>query len=139
MSGYAAAVKQAYTEAAVTTATPERLVVMLYEGALRFLARGSAAMRAGDVRAADKALRQATAIVDELNLSLDMSQGDIADRLRSIYLFCKRRLTDASIHGDAEAIEGVVRLLAELHEAWEHIADNPGSFTPASVPTLRTA
>ncbi len=131
MSAYAASAKQAYTEAAVRTASPERLVVMLYEGALRFLARGAAAMRAGDIGAAETAITRAAAIVDELNLSLDMSQGELADRLRSIYLFSKRRLVDARIHRDAEAVDGVARLLGELHEAWAHIADRPVALQSA--------
>lgn len=115
----------------MTTASPERLVVMLYEGALRFLARGAAAMRAGDTKAADTAINRATAIVDELNLSLDMSQGELPDRLRSIYLFSKRRLMDAKIHRDAEALDGVARLLGELHEAWAHIADRSSTLQEA--------
>jgi flagellar secretion chaperone FliS len=122
MSGYASA-KQAYTEAAVLTATPERLVVMLYEGAIGFLARGAVALRAGQPAAGMKNVQRALAIIDELNFSLDMSYGDVPEKLRSLYLFHKRRLVEACIAQDAEAIETVAELLRELGDAFAQIAD----------------
>lgn len=122
MNGYAAA-KTAYTASAVMTATPERLVVMLFEGALSFLARASAASRAGNAVRAGENVRRTVAIIDELNLTLDMSRGDIPERLRSIYLFCKRQLLEAASGNDAETMDTVSRLLAELHEAFAEIAD----------------
>lgn len=112
----------AYTESSVLTAPPERLVVMLYDGAIRFLNIGAAAMRSGDnVQSRDR-IRKAEAIIDQLNYSLDMSQGEIPARLRSIYLFCKRHLIQASIQKDPAAVDAVVLLLAELREAWDRIA-----------------
>ena len=122
MSGYASA-KQAYTEAAVLTAPPERLVVMLFDGALSFLARSAAAIRAGQAQAAMKNVQRAVAIIDELNFSLDMSYGEVPERLRAIYLFHKRHLVQACIAQDADAIDLVAGLLRELAEAFERIAD----------------
>lgn len=113
---------QAYTESSVLTAPPERLVVMLYDGAIRFLNIGAAAMRNGDQVQARDRIRRAEAIIDELNYSLDMTQGDIPQRLRSIYLFCKRHLIQASIQKDPSAIDTVIGLLGELREAWDRIA-----------------
>ena len=121
MNPYASA-HQAYTESSVLTAPPEKLVVMLYDGAIRFLNVGAAALRNGDhVQARDR-IRRAEAIIDELNNTLDMSLGEIATRLRSIYLFCKRHLIQASIQRDPAAVDTVIELLAELREAWERIA-----------------
>lgn len=121
---------QAYTEASVTTAPPARLVVMLYDGAVRFLLQAATSMRAGDVAHARERLRRAEAIIDELNLSLDMSQGEIATRLRSIYLFCKRHLIEAHLRGDVEAVEEVSRLLADLRESWVELAALVGDSDP---------
>jgi flagellar protein FliS len=122
MSAYTS-LNAAYTEASVLTAPPERLIVLLYDGALRFLRQASVAMRAGDaVRCRDR-LRRADAIITELNVSLDMSCGEIPVRLRSIYLFCRRCLTGASVARDADAIDRVAELLAELRESWQTIAD----------------
>ena len=122
MNGYAAA-KTAYTASAVMTASPERLVVMLFEGALSFLARGAAAARAGNTLKAGESIRRTVAILDELNLSLDMSHGEIPERLRSIYLFCKRQLLEAQAEGDAEKMDTVSKLLSELHDAFAQVAD----------------
>jgi flagellar secretion chaperone FliS len=126
MHPYATA-KQAYTESSVMTAPPERLVVMLYDGAIRFLSQASSAMRAGNVPTTAERLRRAEAIIDELNVTLDMDQGEVAGNLRSIYLFCKRHLATARVHRDADAVDAVGRLLGDLREAWAQIAAN----TPA--------
>src|SRR3954471_10462833 len=96
MNGYAR-VQNAYTEASVLTAPPERLVLMLYDGAIRFLRQGAAALRQGERTHARDRLRRADAILDELNITLDMKQGDISVRLRSIYLFCKKHLIQSLI------------------------------------------
>ena len=123
MNPYANA-HQAYTESSVLTAPPEKLVVMLYDGAIRFLNVAAAAMRNGDQVQARERIRKADAILDQLNFSLDMSHGELPARLRSIYLFCKRHLIQANIHKDPVAIETVVGLLAELREAWDKISRN---------------
>lgn len=121
MNPYASA-QQAYTESAVLTAPPEKLVVMLYDGAIRFLHVGAAAMRNGDhVHARDR-IRKAEAIIDQLNYSLDMSHGEIPQQLRSIYLFCKRHLVQGSIQRDPAAVDAVIGLLSELRDAWEQVA-----------------
>lgn len=125
MSGYATATR-AYTENSVLSAPPERLVVMLYDGAGRFLARAAAAARAGEAAAAGEALQRTHAILDELLTTLDLEAGEVAERLQSIYLFCKRTLLEAQLALDPEPIERVAALLAELRDAWAQIAANPG-------------
>jgi flagellar protein FliS len=112
----------AYTEASVLTAPPGRLIVMLYDGAIRFLAQAAAAMRAEERERMRDRLRRADAIIDELNVSLDMSYGEIPEQLRSIYLFCKRELREASLHFEPERVETVSQLLAQLRESWDQLA-----------------
>lgn len=132
MNGYAAA-KTAYTASAVMTASPERLVVMLFEGGLSFLARAAAAARAGQPIKSRENVRRTIAILDELNVSLDMSHGDIPERLRSIYLFCKRQLLEAAAANDADRMDTVSRLLGEIHEAFAEIADRTSAPTAAAA------
>jgi flagellar protein FliS len=122
MTGYASA-KQAYTEAAVLTAPPERLVVMLFEGAISFLTRAAASLRADEPIVAMKNLQRAIAIIDELNVSLDMSHGQVPEKLRAIYIFHKHHLLQASVSRDAEAVDTVIELLRELGDAFAQIAD----------------
>jgi flagellar secretion chaperone FliS len=121
MTPYATA-QQAYRDSAILTATPERLVVMLYDGANRFLIQGAAAMRAGDLTVTNDRLRRAEAIVNELRSTLDMSAGQVATNLESIYAFCQRLLLEARLKQDADKIDHVARLLRELRDAWDQAA-----------------
>lgn len=121
MDGYTSA-RKAYTESSILTAPPERLVVMLYDGAIRFLTQALHAQRAGNPARCREGLRRAEAIISELNHTLDMSQGEVAERLRAIYLFCKRHLMEAQLHSDPERIERVIALLSDLRASWEELA-----------------
>jgi flagellar protein FliS len=112
----------AYRQSAVLTASPEQLVVMLYDGARRFLGQATVAMRAGDVETSHVKLRRAEAIITHLLETLDLDQGEIAGRLGSIYLFCNRHLNEARLQRDPQKIEQVNSLLGELRAAWSTAA-----------------
>ena len=123
MPAYTANPSATYRQQSVLTATPGQLVVMLYDGALRFLLQASTALHGGDHRLCDAKLRRAEAIVEELHSSLDKDRGgEIASRLEGIYVFCKRHLIEARIERDPAMIEKVSELLSELREAWVEIA-----------------
>ena len=113
---------QAYRESSVLTATPEQLVVMLYDGAGRFLRQAEAALSEGAVEHAHDRLNRGEAIIDELLATLDMDQGKIAERLQAIYVYCKRCLMEARRERDAVKVRLVVRLMGELREAWAQVA-----------------
>ena len=113
---------QAYRETSVMTASPEQLVVMLYDGAGRFLRQAEGAMNGdGTWLQASQKLSRAEAIIDELLATLDMDAGEIAERLQAIYVFCKTRLIEARLERDPGRVDQVARLLAELREAWATI------------------
>jgi flagellar protein FliS len=112
---------QAYRETSVMTASPEQLVVMLYDGAGRFLTQAEGAMLEGTWLQASEKLSRAEAIIDELLATLDMEAGEIAERLQAIYVFCKTRLIEARLERDPGRVDQVARLLAELRDAWAHI------------------
>jgi flagellar secretion chaperone FliS len=113
---------QAYKESAVLTAPPERLVVMLYDGIRRFLFQAAVAMREGNAELTNNRLQRAEAIIDELNNTLDMSAGEVAERLRALYVFSKRHLLQARLKRSPEMIEEVSRLLDTVGDAWRQIA-----------------
>jgi flagellar protein FliS len=121
--------KRAYTESAVLTAPKERLVVMLYDGAIRFLNQAAVAMRAQNGRVFLDRVQRGEAIITELNLTLDMKQGEVAERLRAIYQFCNMHLAAATMERDPAKIDDVIRLLTELRDAWQQIAAAP----PAAI------
>ena len=126
-SGY-----QSYKQNTVLTASPEQLVVMLYDGALKFLARTALAMRGDQPSQAGMPMRRAQAIIDELLATLDMEAGEVAERLQSIYVFCTRLLTEAQLEKSPEKVEQVAKLLKELRDAWAQVSAN-GTPAPASA------
>lgn len=121
MAAYAAA-PQSYQENAVLTATPERLVVMLYDGAGRFLRQSAAAMRAGEIERSNRAMQRGEAIIDELLATLNMDAGELAESLRDLYLFCRRTLNEARVDRDADKIDAVSGLLIDLRSSWAQVA-----------------
>jgi flagellar protein FliS len=119
----ATAAHSAYRQQSVLTATPGQLVVMLYDGCLRFLHQAAHAMRAGELVQSRERLRRAQAIIAELQTTLDLEQGGVvASRLQGIYVFCQRHLLEGSSAEDPAMIDKVAELLGELREAWAEIA-----------------
>lgn len=113
---------RAYRESAVLSAQPEQLVVMLYDGARRFLHQAAIAMGDGQVELAHRKLRRAEDILLHLRDTLDMEQGgEIATRLQAIYLFCQSYLRQARLDRDPAKVDRVGALLGELRDAWASI------------------
>jgi flagellar protein FliS len=124
---------QAYRNSAVLTATPEQLVVMLYDGAVRFLRQAEVAMREGAWLHSFEKLGRGEDIIDELLATLNMDAGEISERLQAIYVFCKRTLIEARIQRASEKIGQVAALLASLREAWAKLAEQAAAQAPASA------
>jgi flagellar secretion chaperone FliS len=122
MNAYATSSHASYRESAILTAPPEQLVVMLYDGCHRFLLQATSAMRDGNVAEAGERLGRATAIIDELQCTLDLSAGEVAERLAGIYVFSRRHLAEGLCERDPEKLTQVDRLLRELREAWAQAA-----------------
>jgi flagellar protein FliS len=124
MSNYAAASRSAYQRASVLTATQGQLIVVLYDGAHRFLCQAAIAMRDGNIPVAHQKLRRAEMIINHLRNSLDFERGGtLSERLEAIYLFCSRYLNEARLERDPERVEKVDALLSTLREAWAQVAD----------------
>ncbi|HEX4115529.1 MAG TPA: flagellar export chaperone FliS [Solirubrobacteraceae bacterium] len=117
------ATPNAYRQGAVLAATPGELVVMLYDGARRFLRQANVAMREGQVERAHNTLRRAELIIAHLDGILDFEQGEVSNRLHAIYQFCLAYLNAARNHQDAGKLEEVSDLLGELREAWAQVAE----------------
>jgi flagellar secretion chaperone FliS len=138
----AAYARNQYEEVQVQT-TPGRLVVMLYDGALRFLHLGLDALRRADLEAQSLNLGKAESILCELIATLDMGAGDLSQGLLSIYTYCIERLLRANAEDRADYVEEVIRLLASLRDAWDHAersihAEAAGAFA-ALAPALAGA
>lgn len=109
-----------YRQTSIQTAPPEQLVVMLYDGAIRFLEQAKTAI--SEQRDPLPAIGRAQDIVVELLGSLDRSAGPVADNLMKLYEFWIQRLFQASIRKDAAMVEEVAAMIRDLREAWATIA-----------------
>jgi flagellar secretion chaperone FliS len=113
----------AYQQSSVLTAPPGQLVVMLYDGARRFLFQASSAMREGNGTVAHQRLRRAEDIITELLATLDHEQGgEIASRLAGLYTFFLAELSRARVEQDAGRVDFTHAQLGELREAWASVA-----------------
>jgi flagellar protein FliS len=117
---------QAYYQTQIQSRSPLELVVMLYDGAQRFLQQTVDAMQRGDLVAKRDSLSRAMAIVTELHGMLDLEQGgEVAASLDSLYTYMIERLTTANQQRDAAPVVEVMRLMSGLRDAWSQIAQAP--------------
>lgn len=111
----------------VETADPRQLIVMLYEGAIKFLDKALLAIE--DYKKYDEAnqnIIRAQDIITELMVSLDMDRGgEIANNLLSIYSYMKKELLEANVNKEKKGVEQVIKMLTELKEAWEQMESAP--------------
>jgi flagellar protein FliS len=125
-----------YTAHTAQTATPGQLVVMLYDGFLRFCAQGRAAFEAGDIGTSGSRLTRAQDIVTELRVTLDMTQGEIAINLASLYEYVGERLTAARLNKDMAEVGEAVRVMSDLRSAWAQIASQQRPATERRGPVV---
>lgn len=111
-----------YEKTQTHTADAGELVVMLYQGAIRFLSGASMALEAGNLQESHDNLIRGQEIIAELMGSLDMKVGDVAYNLFRVYEYMHHRLVQANLHKDPAPVEEVAKLLRELLPAWEQAA-----------------
>jgi len=112
----------AYKDTAVATQSKGRLIIMLYDGAVKFLKLAIKELEAGNLEAKGKYIDRAQDIINELNAVLDTNAGgEIAANLRRLYLFMNNRLTQANSERDPQIIREVITLLDELNQGWKAI------------------
>jgi len=112
-----------YRQNAVTTQTRSQLVVLLYDGALRFMKQALLEIRNHHYASKSASLGRAQEIIFELNASLNMEAGaDIARNLRSLYTFVWTRLKEVNVKNDAVIMERLIRIFEELAGAWRKIS-----------------
>lgn len=112
----------AYKENAVVTQPRGRIVVLLCDGAIKFIRQAIAAMEAGDIERRHELLLKAQAIIDELDASLNMEVGgQLATNLRALYDFMRRHLIAANVHKDPQRAREVAAILEDLNKGWRAI------------------
>ena len=119
----AAQLRSRYAREAVTTASPARLVTMLYDRLVRDLDDAELAISQADPQAAHAHLRHAQDIVQELSSSLDVSQWDGGPGLQSLYTWLLERLVAANSAKDAAVVAECREVVEPLREAWHEAAN----------------
>lgn len=115
-----------YRTNAVETASPVQLVLMAYQGVIRFTQRGLHGLAQRDVEAAHNGFVRAQEIITELIGSLDREAGgEVSANLFAIYDYAQRRLIQANCRKSATPAEEVIRLFRELLPAWQALAERP--------------
>lgn len=114
-----------YQQAQVDTASPERLLLMLYEGMIRFLNTGRKAIVERKPDIAHHNLVRAQDILVELMATLNMKDGgEIAQNLFDLYDYLNGRLTQANLEKSVGIVDEVLGFVRDLHEAWIVAAKN---------------
>jgi flagellar protein FliS len=109
-----------YAQAQRETASPERLMVLLFQAALRHIRSGAAALESGQQAEAGRALGRASDIVVELHATLDRPRApELCDQLGEVYRFVSQRLGAAALSRDARAAREAERVFAPVAEAFE--------------------
>jgi flagellar protein FliS len=115
--------RAAYQRIEANGANGVQLVVMLYDGAIRFLGDAKACAERGDRRGKAAAISRTLAIVGELQSTLKLEEGgDIAKSLDALYSYITERILDSSIKGNDSALDEAAKLLRTLNSAWVEIA-----------------
>ena len=114
---------QSYRQAATQSASPAQIVLMLYDGILRFLAQARTGFVLDDPKEFNETinndLQRAQAIINEMNASLNTTGGgEFAQRMRGIYDYFDRRLQQANLTKTEDGIVEVLRHVTILRDAW---------------------
>ena len=119
----------AYRDTNVKTASQGRLIVLLYEGAVKQLTLANSMfdengkLPVRSIEAFGKAILKAQEIITELQVSLDMEKGgEIAKNLMSLYIFFNKELTETNISKDQKRLEPIMKMISDLCESWRQAA-----------------
>ena len=116
---------QAYQNTQVQTADQRQLILMLYDGALRFLNKGAARIEARDFEGAHNYLVRSREVVSELLATLRPEKGgEIGENLKRLYVYVFNRIVEANLNKDVEIVNEVIHIMSTLREGWAAIKPN---------------
>jgi flagellar protein FliS len=123
--------------AAVSSANPHQLILLLFEGASQAIVIARAGIEAGDISQKGAAITKAIDIIlNGLRASLNLEEGgDLAQNLYALYDYMARRLLYANLHNDKAALDEVQNLLNEIHGAWVDIGKQTDATNDAAGST----
>jgi len=124
-----------YASTEVNTAGRLKILIMLYEGAIRFMQRAKFCIETRDLAGKGESISKAIAIVGELNNTLDFSAGDgqLAKQLSSLYYFVSENLLKANIKNDSTHVNHALNIMRTLLEGWEGLQNQDLSVLEGNV------
>ncbi len=112
-----------YLEKQIMTASPGERIVLLYDGAIRFLMLTKKNIEEGEIENRFNNNKRAGDIITYLMSTLDKEKGgEVAEKLERFYLYMLQRLMDVDMKNDIEAVDDVIGKLRTLRSGWEKIA-----------------
>ncbi len=115
-----------YQKAQVTTASKEKILLMLYEGAIRFVKQARVAMQNKSIAQKGTYISKCTAILSELMATLDhKASAEIAADLERLYVFMIDKLIEGNIKNDESCLISVENILNTLYVAWKDVVEHP--------------
>ena len=122
----------AYRARQIQTASPARLVVLVYEAALANLLRARRAVETGNVEDRVTSVGKARDAIMELLVTLNTDEGgEVAKNLKALYAFILSELVDVARRNDGARLETVIRMVTELHSAFDALASDPAKAPAA--------
>ena len=130
----------AYLQTQVTTTDQGDILIMLYDGAIKFLNSAKERIAAKDPAGKGILISKAMDIINELDSTLNMERGgDLSKNLHNLYGFCTRRLLMANLKQSPEMVDEVIKVLAGLRSAYAQILSTPEAKMAAEEAGKRTA
>lgn len=109
-----------YKQTSVESASKEKLLLMLYEAAIKFTKKAILACEEKNIAARGENIGRAFDIVVELNNTLNHKMApELAGNLESLYMFITDQYTKANISGDPEPLQQALKILQILHKGWD--------------------
>lgn len=121
MYGNTSSAYKTYATNGVTTAPPAKLVLMLYEGAIKFCRLAEMAIEKENPERRNVNLIKAQDILTELRVTLNQEAGEVAIQLEQLYEYMYRELVQANIRNDQVKVIHVREMLADLKDVWKQI------------------
>jgi flagellar protein FliS len=112
-----------YQNTQISTSNPEKILLMLYDGAIKFTRLAIDRLAKGDIAAKGLNISKAQAIVAELMNTLDHEAGgDMAARLEQLYIYLINEYVNANINNTAQPLENALGILSTLRDTWVEAA-----------------
>ena len=111
---------QTYQQNAATTATPEQLTLMLYNGCLKFITQAKKAIEENNIEARNTNILKAQDIVRELAVTLK-TDTEVARNMLTMYDYIHYRLIEANVNNDIEMLKEAEEYITEFRDTWKEV------------------